>query len=76
MANLRAKDFFTWPGQDSGVFFNAYGSPDRARRRYCNAARRWDSALVEVPVGKGVLLLCQARVEEKLVDSAVSQQLL
>jgi beta-galactosidase len=74
--NLRDKDFFTW-GADERLYRNAYLKPTRGARSLlqCGNTLR-NAALVEVPTGKGVLLLSQLLIEEKLHDSAAAQQLL
>lgn len=76
LKGLRDKDFFTWPG-DHGVYRNAYVKPVRGGKSLIQVGPRLvNSALVEVPVGRGVLLLCQLAVGAKLDQSAVAQTLL
>jgi beta-galactosidase len=74
--NLSDKDFFTW-GLDERLYRNAYLKPTRGARSLlqCGDTLR-NSTLVEVPTGKGVLLLSQLLIEEKLDDTAAAQQLL
>lgn len=74
--NLKDKDFFTW-GRDELLYKNAYRKPTRGARSLlqCGDTLR-NSGLVEVPTGKGVMLLSQLLVEEKLAWNAASQQLL
>jgi hypothetical protein len=74
--NLQQKDFFTW-GPDEIVYRNAYQKPARGARSLieCDDTLR-DSALLTVPVGKGIMVLNQLVLEEKLADNAVAQQLL
>jgi beta-galactosidase len=73
---LRDRDFFTW-GADERVYRDAYGKPTRGGRSLlqCGDTLR-NSALVEVPTGKGTMLLSQLLVEEKRPHNAVAQQLL
>jgi beta-galactosidase len=74
--NLRDKDFFTW-GADEVLYRNAYRKPTRGARSLlqCGDTLR-NAALVEVPAGKGVLLLSQLAVGEKVEGNAVALQLL
>ncbi len=74
--NLKDKDFFTW-GADERVYRNAYRKPTRGARSLlqCGDTLR-NSGLVEVPTGKGVMLLSQLLVGEKLEGNATAQQLL
>ena len=76
LAGLKSKDFFTW-GEDEIVYRDAYMKPTRGAKSLieCGELLR-NSALVEVPVEKGLMLLCQLPVEEKLSTSAVAQTLL
>jgi Glycosyl hydrolases family 2/Glycosyl hydrolases family 2, TIM barrel domain len=73
---LQQKDFFTWGGNEI-VYRNAYGKPTRGGKSLVQChTRLQNSALVEVPAGNGLLLLCQLVVGEKLASNAVAQQLL
>ena len=76
MAGLQSDDFFTW-GDDEIVYRDAYVKPTRGGKSLieCGELLR-NSALVEVPVDKGLLLLCQLPLEEKLAVNAVAQVLL
>lgn len=76
MKGLMQKDFFAW-GPDEIVYRNAYVKPSRGGRSLiqCDNLLQ-NSALVEIPAGKGLLLLCQLTLEEKLVQNVVAQQLL
>jgi beta-galactosidase len=75
-AGLKSGDFFTW-SPDEIVYRNAYGKPTRGGKSLAQCHHRLaNSALVEVPAGKGLLLLCQLVVGEKLADNAVARQLL
>ncbi|HWE04514.1 MAG TPA: glycoside hydrolase family 2 TIM barrel-domain containing protein [Tepidisphaeraceae bacterium] len=75
-SGLRSKDFFTW-GQDEIVYRDAYAKPTRGAKSLieCGELLR-NSALIEVPVEKGLMLLCQLPVEEKLSTNAVARTLL
>ncbi|MEN6578097.1 MAG: hypothetical protein ABFD90_17265, partial [Phycisphaerales bacterium] len=76
LKGLRDKDFFTWPG-DHWVYRNAYVKPVRGGKSLVQVGPRLlNSALVEVPVGKGVIYLCQLAIGAKLDQSAVAQTLL
>jgi len=76
LKGLRDKDFFTWPG-DHWVYRNAYVKPVRGGKSLIQVGPRLlNSALVEVPVGKGVMYLCQLAVGAKLDQSTVAQRLL
>ena len=73
---LEDKDFFTW-GTDHRVFRNVYVKPTRGGKSLLQCGPRLEySALVEVPVGRGVMYLCQLDIDAKLRDNAVAQQLL
>jgi beta-galactosidase len=76
LKGLKDKDLFTW-GPDELLYRNAYKKPTRGARSLvqCGDMLR-NSALVEVPAGKGVMLLSQLRVGEKVAEYAVAQQLL
>jgi beta-galactosidase len=76
LARLEQEDFFTW-GPNEVVYRNAYVKPTRGARSLVQCDRRLqNSALVEVPAGNGLLLLCQLVVGEKLASNVVAQQLL
>lgn len=76
LKGLRDKDFFTWSG-DHGVYRNAYVKPVRGGKSLIQVGPRLvNSALIEVPVGKGVMLLCQLAIGAKLDRSVVAQTLL
>ena len=75
MANLRDKDFFTWePGEI--VYRNAYLQPSRGAKSLleCNDSLA-NSALMVIPVGTGVISLCQAVVSEKLTTNVTARTL-
>lgn len=73
---LEHKDFFTW-NPDEAVYRNAYVKPTRNARSIiqCHEQLAY-SGLIEVPVGSGLMLLCQLRVGETLPANAVAQRLL
>jgi hypothetical protein len=76
LRGLADKDFFTWePGEV--VWRNAYRKPERGAKSLvqCNESLV-NSALAVERVGKGVLVLSQLLVEEKIALNAVPQQLL
>ncbi len=74
--NLKQKDFFAW-GPDGGVYRNIYGKPTRGAKSLLQAGPRLSqSALVEVPVGSGLVLLSQLTIGEKLGSNVVARQLL
>lgn len=74
--SLQNRDFFTW-GPDHLVFRNAYVKPTRGAKSLMQCGSRLEySALVEIPVGKGVMYLSQLDMGAKLGGNAVAQQLL
>jgi beta-galactosidase len=92
LRGLADKDLFTWaadpPAAQSGqtgpartdsdlVFRNAYAKPTRGARSLVQCGPRLEySALVEVPVGRGVMYLCQLDVGSRLGANPVAQRLL
>ena len=76
LQGLQQKDFFTW-GADEVVYRNAYQKPTRGGKSLieCDNLLQ-NSALIEMPADKGLLLLSQLTLEEKLPTNAVAQQLL
>jgi len=73
---LQSSDFWTW-GPNICVYRNAYRKPLRGGRSLIQChSRLTDSALLEVPAGKGVLLLCQLTVGANLSRNAVAVRLL
>ena len=76
MRGLKDKDFFTWePGEI--VYKNAYLKPQRGARSLvqCNESLL-NSALLTVPVGNGLVTLCQLLVGEKAGENAAARTLL
>lgn len=76
LQGLQQKDFFTW-GADEVVYRNAYGKPTRGGKSLieCDNLLQ-NSALIEMPADRGLLLLSQMTLEEKLPTNPVAQQLL
>ncbi len=73
---LKPKDFFTW-GPDHVVYHNAYVKPARNGRSLVQVGPRLqNTALVEVPAGKGLLILSQLDVGKKLATNPVAARLL
>ncbi len=76
LRGLKQKDFFTW-GPGGVVYRNAYLKPTRGAKSLIQCDDRLQSsALVEVPAGKGVMLLSQLCIGEKLTSNAVAQAVL
>ncbi len=76
LRGLEDKDFFTW-GPDHRVFRCAYVKPTRGAKSLVQCGPRLQySALVEVPVGQGVLCLSQLDLGHKLASNPVAQHLL
>jgi hypothetical protein len=76
LRGLKDKDFFTW-GPHHLVFRNAYLKPTRGGKSLIQCGPRLAySALVEVPVGKGVMYLCQLNLGGELAANAVAQHVL
>ncbi|MDQ3815382.1 MAG: hypothetical protein M3347_15800, partial [Armatimonadota bacterium] len=76
LRDLQDKDFFTW-GIDEVVYRNAYLKPARGAKSLVQVDKQLqNSALVEVPIGDGLLLLSQLLIGEKLESEAAAQQLL
>jgi len=76
MLGLQQKDFFTW-GPDHVVYRNAYVKATRGAKSLVQCHNRLqNTALVEMPVGKGLLVLSQLPVGEKSAANAVAQRLL
>ena len=76
LRGLKDKDFFTW-GPDQLVFRSAYIKPTRGGKSLVQCGPRLEySALVEVPVGKGVMYLSQLDLGGKLAVNPVAQHVL
>ncbi|MHB1157985.1 MAG: glycoside hydrolase family 2 TIM barrel-domain containing protein [Phycisphaerales bacterium] len=76
LAGLRQKDFFTW-GHDALVYRNAYQQPQSGAKSLVQCHDQLNySALIEVPVNDGLMLLNQLLVGEKLADCAPARQVM
>ncbi len=76
MRGLQQRDFFTW-GPDGRVYRDVYLKPARGAKSLVQAGvRLQNSALAEVPVDKGLILLSQLTIGEKLGTNVVARQLL
>ncbi len=76
LRGLRQKDFFTW-GNSAIIAVHPYHQPHRAATPVVVCGNRLaDAALVEVPVGKGMLYLSQLRIGTTLQRNAVARVLL
>ncbi|MBC8136117.1 MAG: hypothetical protein H8F28_09550, partial [Fibrella sp.] len=76
LRGLAQKDFFTW-GTEQTVYRGAYKKPSTGGRSLIQCHNRLeDTALAELPTGKGLLLLSQLRLAETLPTNAVAQRLL
>ncbi len=76
MRGLRENDFKGW-GKNGQVYRNAYKKPARGARSLIQAGPRLEqSALIEVPTGRGLMLLSQLDLGDKLKSNAVAQQVL
>jgi hypothetical protein len=75
MKGLEQKDFFDWQ-PDEIVYQNAYDKPGRGARSLVQCSDRLSkSAMLEVPVGTGLIIVSQLTLGEKLATSAVAQKL-
>jgi beta-galactosidase len=73
---LAQKDFFTW-GPGVPVYRNAYRKPGRGATSLIQCGAPLDrTALAEVPVGEGLLLLCQLTVGSNLAGNATARRVL
>ncbi|MEI6166259.1 MAG: glycoside hydrolase family 2 TIM barrel-domain containing protein [bacterium] len=71
------KDFFTWNGPDSLLYRNAYVKPEKGGKSLIQVGPRLgQTALVEIPTGKGLILLSQLRMGDRLASNAVARQIL
>jgi beta-galactosidase len=70
MRGLRQTDLRAWGG--SLVYRNAYAKPARGARSLVQAGPRLqNTALVEVPTGKGIMILSQLAIGDNLSSNAV-----
>jgi beta-galactosidase len=75
LRRLESDDFRGW-GPDGKVFRNAYMKPVRGAKSLIQCHERLgSSALIEVPVGKGLLLLSQLTIGENLGRNIVARTL-
>lgn len=73
---LKNKDFFTW-APDGKLYRGVYNKPTRGAKSLLQAGPRLgQSALVEVPVGSGFMLLSQLAIGEKWNANIVARKLL
>lgn len=73
---LTQRDFMTW-GADGAVYRNPYTKPASGGRSLVQCDwRLQDTALAQMSAGKGLLLVSQLMIGEKLASSPVAQQLL
>ncbi|MBV9850285.1 MAG: hypothetical protein JO250_11470, partial [Armatimonadetes bacterium] len=76
LRGLQQRDFFTW-GPDGTVYKNPYVKPTSGGRSLVQCDwRLQDTALASLPAGKGLLLLSQLLIGQKLASSPVAQCLL
>lgn len=76
MRGLREGDFRGW-GESGEVYRNAYLKPAQGARSLVQVGPRLaQSALVEVPTGKGLMILSQLDIGDNLQSNVVAQQLL
>lgn len=76
LRGLKQKDFFTW-APDELVYRDAYAKPTRGAKSLIQCHTLLQSTgLAEVPVGDGLMLICQLLVGEKLQTNIVAQHLL
>jgi len=76
LRGIRQKDFFTW-GADEIVYRNAWKKPSRGAKSLvqCHLSLQ-NTAVAEIAVGEGLLLVSQLAIGEKLATNPVAQQLL
>ncbi|MDQ2798332.1 MAG: hypothetical protein M3Y13_01665, partial [Armatimonadota bacterium] len=73
---LEQKDLLAW-GPDSYVYRNAYAKPTSGGKSLVECDwRLQNTALAEMPAGKGDLILSQLLIGSKLASNAVAQQIL
>ena len=76
MRGLRVNDFRGW-GADGEIYRNAYLKPSRGARSLLQVGPRLSqTALVEIPTGRGVMILSQLDLGEKVASNAVAQQVM
>lgn len=73
---LQQKDFFTWSGDKQVVYRDAYAKPARGARSLVQCAPKLrNSAVLEIPVGEGLIVLSQLAIAENLADNVTAQAL-
>ena len=73
---LKQQDFFVWAGSNN-VYHDAYEKPVSGARSLVQCGNGLqNSAMTEIPVGAGVVLVSQLAIEETLSVNPVAQQLL
>ena len=76
LKGFRDKDFFTSMGPDTWLYRNAYVKPEKGGKSLLQVGPRLtQTALVEIPAGKGILWLCQLKIGDRVMSNAVDQQL-
>ena len=76
-AGLKQEDFFVWPGNGGTVYRDAYEKPtDNARSLVQCGNGLQLSAISEMQVGPGMMLVSQLAIEETLKTNPVAEQLL
>ena len=76
VAALQQSDFFAWPAGEI-VYHNAYEKPTRGAKSLIQCDYRLSkTALAEIPVGDGLMIVSQLRLAETLNANPVAQQLL
>jgi len=76
LSGLKSSDFFAWPAGEV-VYRNAYEKPTRGAQSLIQCDNRLArSALTEIPVGDGLMVVSQLRIAETLKVNPVAQQLL
>ncbi|MDQ2730044.1 MAG: hypothetical protein M3Y56_00155, partial [Armatimonadota bacterium] len=74
--NLTQRDFLSWSG-DGSVYRSPYAKPTSGGRSLVQCDwRLQDTALAQMSAGRGLLLVSQLMIGEKLASSPVAQQLL
>lgn len=75
VSGLQDKDFWTWSPRER-LYRNAYAKPTSGAKSIVHCGTRLaNSALAEIPVDTGLLVVCQLEVGEGLADNAVARQL-
>ncbi len=76
LMGLENRDFFTW-GPDHRVYRNVYVKPTKGGKSLVQCGPRLaNTALTEIPVGQGVMYLCQLDLGAKLANNVVARHLL